>query len=72
MKIAVRYAPSGHDAGGTVAVFVDNQLIGQTEPGVPELSVEVAKGKHLVYCRSTEGKTWLYHVDGGNIVLGLS
>ena len=72
MKIAVRYSPAGQEKVGKVAVFVDNQLIGEAEPGEPELSVEVAKGTHLIYCRSTEGKTWVYRVDSGNIVLGLS
>lgn len=72
MKIAVKFSPKDEESASPISVFVDNQLVGITEPGAPELSVEVAKGKHLVYCKSSEGRTWVYRVDHGNIVLGLS
>jgi hypothetical protein len=72
MKIAVKFSEACQGKASNIAVFVDNQLIGMAEPGAPELSVEVARGTHLVYCQSTEGKTWAYRVDHGNIVLGLS
>lgn len=72
MKIAVKFSPKCEGTASHISVFVDNQLIGVAEPGEPELSVEVAKGKHLVYCKSQEGRTWVYRVENGNVVLGLS
>ena len=72
MKIAVKFSPACEGEASNISVFVDNNLVGVTEPGAPELSVEVAKGKHLVYCRSREGRTWTYRVHDGNILLALS
>jgi hypothetical protein len=72
MKIAVKFSPACEGEASNISVFVDNHLVGIMEPGEPELSVEVAKGKHLIYCRSREGRTWSYRVQDGNILIGFS